>query len=48
LDQQLPGGDILMATVIWTIFLSILLHGITANPLARWYGARTAQRAGKI
>jgi NhaP-type Na+/H+ or K+/H+ antiporter len=48
LDEQLPGGDILMATVIWTIFLSILLHGITANPLARWYGARTAQRAGKI
>ncbi len=48
LDEQLPGGDILMATVIWTIFLSILLHGITANPLSRWYGARTAQRAGKI
>jgi len=29
----LPGGDTLMVTVVCTIVLSILLHGLTANPL---------------
>ena len=33
LDEQLPGNDVLMATITCTILLSVIAHGITANPL---------------
>ncbi|MCP5426365.1 MAG: cation:proton antiporter [Gammaproteobacteria bacterium] len=33
LDAHLPGGGTLANIVIYTIVLSILLHGLTANPL---------------
>lgn len=33
LDAHLPGGGTLTVTVVCTIVLSILLHGLTANPL---------------
>jgi NhaP-type Na+/H+ or K+/H+ antiporter len=33
-----PG--VLFAIAGWTIFLSVLLHGFSALPLARWYGNR--------
>ncbi len=36
LDEQLPGADVLLATVTTTIVLSVILHGITANPWAGW------------
>lgn len=32
----------LVATVSWTILLSVLLHGASALPLANWYGRRLA------
>lgn len=32
------GFETLYATVMVTVFLSILVHGITAQPLANWYG----------
>ena len=32
--------DLMMATVGWTILLSVLLHGFSALPLANWYGRR--------
>jgi NhaP-type Na+/H+ or K+/H+ antiporter len=32
--------DLLVASVGWTILLSVLLHGATALPLADWYGGR--------
>jgi NhaP-type Na+/H+ or K+/H+ antiporter len=32
----------LAATVAWTVLLSVVLHGLTARPLANWYGSRTA------
>jgi NhaP-type Na+/H+ or K+/H+ antiporter len=32
--------EILIATVGWTILLSVLLHGASALPLANWYGKR--------
>jgi len=32
--------DNLLATVGWTILLSVLLHGISALPLANWYARR--------
>ncbi|MFV2062682.1 MAG: cation:proton antiporter [Chloroflexota bacterium] len=30
--------DPLGAVVAWTVLLSVILHGFTARPLARWYG----------
>ncbi len=48
LNDNLPGGSILLPTVTVTILLSIVLHGLTAHPLARWYGAQMQRRGGKI
>ncbi|WP_020524711.1 cation:proton antiporter [Catelliglobosispora koreensis] len=33
-----PGGNLLVQATTWTILLSVLLHGITASPLAAAYG----------
>ena len=33
LEEHLPGGSVITATVVCTILLSVILHGITANPL---------------
>ena len=41
------GGAMLLETVTWTILLSVLLHGISASPLAARYGASIAT-AGEI
>ena len=35
-------GQILAVTIL-TVTLSILLHGVTAAPAAKWYGALTAR-----
>jgi NhaP-type Na+/H+ or K+/H+ antiporter len=37
-DYPIPGGEELLACVVITVALSILLHGITAAPLAKAYG----------
>ena len=36
------SGDLVGATIAWTIVLSVVLHGLSARPLARWYGRRIA------
>ena len=41
------GGAMLLETVTWTILLSVVLHGISASPLAARYGASIA-KAGEI
>ena len=41
------GGAMLLETATWTILLSVVLHGISASPLAARYGASIA-KAGKI
>jgi NhaP-type Na+/H+ or K+/H+ antiporter len=40
MQEKLPGADTLVATVVVTVVLSILAHGLTANPLAARFGAR--------
>ena len=47
-DEMLPGSTTLMTTVTWTILLSVLLHGLSANPLSRRYGARISENGGSI
>jgi NhaP-type Na+/H+ or K+/H+ antiporter len=44
--ESLPGNDTLVSTVVWTILLSVVLHGVTANPLAKFYGVRVKARGG--
>ena len=49
LEEIEHGGDgaMLLQTVTWTILLSVVLHGISASPLAARYGASIAA-AGDI
>lgn len=48
LDQKLPGGEQMAAAVTWTILLSVIAHGLTANPLANWYAGRIKARDGQL
>jgi NhaP-type Na+/H+ or K+/H+ antiporter len=43
LGKDLPGGSTLAITVVCTVFLSIVLHGLTANPLANALAAKLGQ-----
>jgi NhaP-type Na+/H+ or K+/H+ antiporter len=40
IGAQIEGSDILVATTGWTILLSVILHGLSANPLSSAYSAR--------
>ena len=40
--------DVVVAAIGWTVSLSVVLHGITAVPLARRYGARIASIQGDV
>jgi sodium/hydrogen antiporter len=40
LDEGLPGNDTLAEAVLCTVVLSIMAHGVTANPLANAFSAR--------
>jgi NhaP-type Na+/H+ or K+/H+ antiporter len=44
-DAQLPGNRTLMTTVACTVLLSVLAHGVTANPLTRALTARAPSSA---
>jgi len=41
LDANLPGDDTLKLVVCYAVIGSILMHGMSANPLAAIYGRRT-------
>lgn len=43
LDEFLPAEHEISITVICTVGLSLLLHGITANPIASWIGANRSE-----
>ena len=45
-DMAIIHGSELLAITVLTVALSALLHGVTAAPLANWYGRR-AQRMGE-
>jgi len=40
-DAELPGNRTLLATVAWTVVLSVIAHGLTANSFARLLATRT-------
>jgi NhaP-type Na+/H+ or K+/H+ antiporter len=46
LERGVPDGEVLLTTVVLTVSLSVVLHGLTSVPLVaayhRWYTAHTA------
>jgi NhaP-type Na+/H+ or K+/H+ antiporter len=46
-NENLPGNDTMVATVVATVVLSIVAHGLTANPLAARFGARADSENGR-
>ena len=45
LDEHLPGNDTIMLAAGWTVLLSVIVHGMTANPLVRRMAARRSMQA---
>ena len=41
IDAGVPHAGALAQVVAWTVMLSILAHGVTANPWAKAFGARS-------
>ena len=35
---EIPGGDEILSCVVLTVMLSIVLHGVSANPMAARFG----------
>jgi len=46
LGEHLPGGDTISMTVVCTILLSVIAHGLSANPLVAALAARLNSSAG--
>jgi NhaP-type Na+/H+ or K+/H+ antiporter len=46
LNDRLPGGDFIIACVVCTIVLSVVAHGLSANPLVGALANRI-KRSGK-
>ncbi len=46
INQKLPGGSVVIDTAVSTIILSVLLHGLSANPLVAALAARIQAKAG--
>ena len=42
LDEKLPGNDTIMLAAGWTVLLSVITHGVTANPLVRRIATRAS------
>ena len=40
LDEKLPGNDTIMLAAGWTVLLSVVAHGVSANPLVNAIGTR--------
>jgi len=45
LNADLPGGRFLSIVVVCTVFLSLVAHGVSANPLAKWLAMK--ENSGK-
>ena len=45
-QEKLPGSETLIAVTVVTVVLSIVGHGLTANPLAAAFGARVKAAGG--
>ena len=48
LDEKLPGNDAIMLAAGWTVLLSVVAHGVTANPLVKAMVGRSPQRSRAV
>jgi NhaP-type Na+/H+ or K+/H+ antiporter len=48
LNANLPNGRMLAHVMVWTVILSIIFHGITANPWAKGFGRRRQLAKGGL
>jgi len=46
LDEGLPGSKLIALVVACTVILSLVVHGMTANPLAGWIAGKEAGSSG--
>jgi NhaP-type Na+/H+ or K+/H+ antiporter len=44
LDNELPGAKFMALVIACTVFVSLIAHGISANPLANWIARKEAGR----
>ena len=45
LDEKLPGNDTIMLVAGWTGLLSVIAHGVTANPVVKRMAGRSLAEA---
>jgi NhaP-type Na+/H+ or K+/H+ antiporter len=45
LDEHLPGNHTIMLAAGWTVLLSVVAHGVTANPFVRRISAPSSTQA---
>ena len=43
IDKGVPGSGTMAITVVCTVALSVLLHGLTARPFSAWFAAATTE-----
>ena len=48
MNIEMQDTDVVVAAIGWTVLLSVVLHGVTAVPLARRYGARIDSIQGVV
>ena len=46
MEEHIPGSETIASTVMWTILLGVVAHGLTAIPLAKRYAERVEARSG--
>ena len=42
-DEKLPDNDTIMLAAGWTVLLSVIAHGVTANPLVKRMAGHSAE-----
>ncbi|RKZ99606.1 MAG: sodium:proton antiporter, partial [Gammaproteobacteria bacterium] len=43
INAKVPNGEFMALVVICTVFFSLVAHGVTAHPLARWIAKKEAE-----
>ncbi|MHC4422609.1 MAG: cation:proton antiporter domain-containing protein [Planctomycetota bacterium] len=46
INANVPSADTISAVVTWTVLLSVIAHGVSANPWAKSFGARSQHLDG--
>jgi NhaP-type Na+/H+ or K+/H+ antiporter len=47
-NERLPGEETLVLTVVCTVLLSVVAHGLSANPLSNAFGAYERRRTPPV